>query len=239
MARERAEKLPLVFLSRLADFFSLVEDTGTWPASLERAVVSFIPKSDRFAPLDLRPISIMSPIYRLWAAAHLPEVMAWQERWIDKAQFGARPKHGTEDVFWSLALKIERSLLLGLPLYGFSLDYAKCFDNLPQEILLKLAEHMGMQPAILQPLRAMYQRLKRRFKCGGGVGKEYAATNGILQGCPLSIVPLNALVSIWCKALRSEVPLVDPSAYVDDTGALATRPGTLNEALAILMNMRL
>ena len=49
---------------------------------------------------------------------------------------GARPGHGTEVVFWDLAFKIEESILKGEPLYGFSLDYGKRFDSLPQAILL-------------------------------------------------------------------------------------------------------
>eukprot|EP00973_Karenia_brevis_P006334 862250-Karenia_brevis.AAC.1 len=71
----------------------------------------------------------MSPIYRIWAAARLQEVLLWQERWIAQDQHGARPKHGTDDIYWALALKIENSTLHGHPLYGFSLDYAKCFDK--------------------------------------------------------------------------------------------------------------
>ena len=124
----------------------------------------------------------------------------------------------------------SRAALPFIELYGFSLDYAKCFDRLPQEILLTLAEEMGMDLCILRPLRRMYKNLRRRFRCANGLGKEFAATNGILQGCPLSIIMLNALVSVWARAVRAEVPGCEPQAYVDDTAALAERPGILNQA---------
>ena len=42
---------------------------------------------------------------------HLRE---WQERWISKFQHGARAGHAVEDVYWSLALQIEKAMLEGI-----------------------------------------------------------------------------------------------------------------------------
>ena len=229
------KKLPVVLLDRLAVLLEVVEQRGQWPSALERTLVTFIakPEAERLRAEDLRPISVMSPVYRLWAATRLKEVLTWQESWAAPGQHGARPGHGTEDVFWELALKIENSVLSGTPLYGFSLDYCKCFDKLPQKILLQLAAEMGMDKCILKPLQGMYHNLRRRFRCGGSLGQEFQATSGILQGCPLSIILLNAMVSVWCRALSAEVPASSPGAYVDDTVALASRPGVLNAALKV------
>eukprot|EP00973_Karenia_brevis_P093905 12419742-Karenia_brevis.AAC.1 len=63
---------------------------------------------------------------------------------------------------------------------------------------------MGLHTCVLAPLRDMYAGLKRRFRMNGGVGKDFIASNGILQGCPLSVILLNALMSIWAKAVESE-----------------------------------
>ena len=84
------KRLPVALLNRLADFFELVEQYGRWPASLERAMVTFIPKHDaeQLQVEDLRPISVMSPVYRLWAATRLKEVLVWQVQW---AAVGRRP----------------------------------------------------------------------------------------------------------------------------------------------------
>eukprot|EP00973_Karenia_brevis_P056295 7830142-Karenia_brevis.AAC.1 len=79
----------------------------------------------------------------------------------------------------------------------------------------------------------MYANLRQRFKISGCVGRAYTSTNGILQGCPLSIILLNALISVWCYALKEETPDVQAAAYVDDTGAVAERPGMLNAALVV------
>eukprot|EP00973_Karenia_brevis_P029434 4061140-Karenia_brevis.AAC.1 len=76
---------------------------------------------------------------------------------------------------------------------------------------------MGLDVNILRPLEAMYGSLKRRFRFSSGVGAEFSDTNGILQGCPLSIILLNALVSVWARALDSEVPSAMSYAFADDT----------------------
>ena len=62
------------------------------------------------------------------------------------------------------------------------------------------------------------------------MGREYVATNAIVQGCPLSVVLLNALLSIWSKAVMQEVPGVNVSVYVDDSGCCGLREASINRA---------
>ena len=141
----------------------------------------------------------------------LGEVIAWQEQWVHGGLHGFRPAHGAEDVFWGLALRLEEALLSGEDLAGFSLDYAKCFDKVPVAISLRLAEEVGMSKEVLRGLRGMYAQLERRFKVAGGVGSPWQSTNGILQGCPLCVILLTLLVTVWARAVEEEVPLGLPA----------------------------
>ena len=65
------------------------------------------------------------------------------------------------------------------------------FDGVPQGIAFQLAERQGLHPRVLQSLRGMYRELRRRFVMAGHVGKEFAASNGIIQGCLLSVLLVN------------------------------------------------
>ena len=65
------QRLPAPLLARLAVFFNMVEATGAWPQALQKALVSFIPKPEGHTAKDMRPITVMSAVYRLWAAARL------------------------------------------------------------------------------------------------------------------------------------------------------------------------
>jgi len=212
--------LPDFFLHRLAEFLNIVEVEGVWPDALSQGAVSLISKGEGADPLKLRPISVMPVVYRLWAATRVKGVLRWQETWLAEELHGFRPAHGAEDVWWVLAVKLEQALLSGQELSGMSLDYSKCFDRVPIEIVLEVAERCGMDAGIMRAMRAMYKQLRRRFVLNGAVGKPFQSTNGILQGCPLSIVFLNLLVHTWATAVKEEAPEADPSGYADDTGAV-------------------
>eukprot|EP00973_Karenia_brevis_P071525 9938762-Karenia_brevis.AAC.1 len=80
---------------------------------------------------------------------------------------------------------------------------------------------MGMHCRIMGPLRGMYQNLHRRFKLSSGVGKEFMAVNGILQGCPISVLLLNAVMCVWSHAVETEVPGSCAESYADGTQATA------------------
>jgi hypothetical protein len=93
----------------------VVERTGSWPSSLERALISLIPKSEGGDPFAMRPISVASAVDRLWAATRLRDAIKWQEGWVHPSQHGFRPGHGTIDAYWELAARVEAALLSGGP----------------------------------------------------------------------------------------------------------------------------
>ena len=213
--------LPDILLERLVDILCIVEQTGIWPNDLAQGFITLTPKGEGAEPAHLRPISVMSVIYRAWAGTRLRELLEWQDTWVSVNLHGYRPRHGPEHVWWSLALRIERALIEGTDLAGISLDYAKCFDRVPSNIVFRLARESGMSEDILKPLEGMFKQLRRRFVIGGGVGKQFASTNGIMQGCPLSVILLNLLVTVWIRAIETEVPSAQPFGFADDTGATA------------------
>ena len=216
------KQLPTPLLDKLADVFDVVERTGKWPKSLMRALISLIPKGNGDGPLEQRPITVTSCVYRLWAATRLRSLIKWQESWVTDGQHGFRPHHGTDALYWKMALRVEKALLQGdaRALWGFTIDFAKCFDRVPHEISLALATEWGAHDRIMRPLRAAYSTLERRFKIGGvGVGEPFRCTNGILQGCPLSVVLLNAIIAVWTHAIEREAG-VKGEAYADDIYAL-------------------
>ena len=84
-----------------------------------------------------------------------------------------------------------------------SIDYKKCFDLIPQAVVLLVAAELGMAPAVCRALGVMYRQLRRSFKIAGCLGLWWRATNGILQGCPLSVILVNVLMGIWKEEIDS------------------------------------
>ena len=62
--------------------------------------------------------------------------------------------------------------------------------------MFEVCTRLGWDAEVLAALQAMYYQLVRAFKLAGGLGDWWRATNGILQGCPLSVILVNALMGV-------------------------------------------
>ena len=60
---------------------------------------------------------------------------------------------------------------------------------------------MGMERGVLNAFHGMYTQLQRKFKIKGCLGPWWQATNGILQGFPLSVIVINALTTTWKRMI--------------------------------------
>ena len=223
--------LPDKILQLLLPMYALIEKFGTWPDILCWAGITLIPKGEGGDPLSLRPITVTSVIYRIWAAAKMRQSIEWQESWIRKGQHGARAKHSTVNDLLQLSLVFEEAILDGKPMNGVAIDLAKAFDNVPVDIVFKVCEEMGMDKGLWSALRGMYRQIRRRFKIGSYVGQDFKDTNGILQGCPLSVMLLNVLMAILTIQVEG---FVEAESYVDDLNILPGSQGRLQRALDLV-----
>lgn len=222
------KNLPADILELLLLIYDRIEADGIWPEPVSWAGISLIPKGEGGKPLQLRPITVTSVVYRLWAASRMRQCNEWQTEWLAKGQHGARSHHGTMDALVRISLAFEQAALDGTPLHGVAVDLSKAFDNVPVEIVFAIMRELGMDERVCRPLRAMYHQIQRRFKISGFVGDAFRSTNGILQGCPLSVMLLNAIMMVATAALGADV---EGESYVDDLTLLSTNPEKLQSAL--------
>ena len=225
--------LPMGLLQRLCDLFNLIERLGKWPEAMAIGIITPLSKGEGLRPIDTRPITVMSAVYRLWASARVSQVLQWQASWLGMDVCSFRAGMGCEDIWWTSALRIEHSLLTGAPLAGLNVDFAKAFDRLPVDILLNLADTAGMPSNVVQALRAMYRQLQRRFKTGDFLGEPFASTNGIIQGCPLSVALLNIFVYVWTQMVQSEVPGTIAKAFADDLSLMGATADMVKKGLGL------
>ena len=98
--------------------------------------------------------------------------------------------------------------------------------------MLALALELGMDPGTCRALGAMYKPLRRACKMAGALGLWWQATNGILQGCPLSVILVNVLTMIWkweVDSLRHQVRARTAAlpSLLDEDAADDLKPGAL------------
>ena len=116
----------------LAELLRLVEEVGVWPSRLPEGFIALVPKGEGAGPLQLRPLLVLSVVYRLWAGIRLADAMRWQEGWIHPEAYGFRTGRGAMDAASLLQVLVELVGAGGLrSLSGFGLDYKKCFDPMP------------------------------------------------------------------------------------------------------------
>ena len=127
-----------------------------------------------------------------------------------------------------MSLELEEAILDGRNLKGIAVDLSKAFDNVPEKITFEVLSRMGIDPSLLRALRGMYGQIERRFKLGNFVGESFRSTNGILQGCPISVMLLNALMSILHRAIGQDVVA---ESFVDDLTLLDSNPEHLQKAM--------
>ena len=208
-------QLPNTILKQLATTLNAIERDAEWPAPLRHAQIPLIPKPESTGePLSQRPITVTPVIYRIWAAIRARGASSWLDKFVPHGIHGCRPKHSAEDLFWNLAAALEHAHLNSQPLHGIAVDFKKCFDTVPTEIAFKLAERLGFNQTVLHTLRAAYDGMERHFKAGGSIGEGFTPTNGIMQGCALSVALINLVISVW--VLDVEDGGDSGESYVDD-----------------------
>ena len=67
----------------------------------------------------------------------------------------------------------------------------------------------------------MYASLWRHFRTSDHVGELFVA-NEILQGCPLSVMLINLLTSVWADTMCLKALLCVLKGYTDDIGVYTT-----------------
>ena len=222
------KQIPDSILDFLVVMYNKIEEVGVWPQEICTAGVSLIPKGEGGAPLDQRPITVSATIYRVWAAIRMRDSIPWQEQWMKKGQHGARAKHSTIDALMRVSLFFEQAIQAKTPAYGIAIDLSKAFDNIPIDITFAVCQKLGMDKKLFDALKGMYSQIKRRFKIGEFVGQCFKDTNGILQGCPLSVMLLNALMAVLSAKL--ETTLLAES-FVDDLTILHSSQEVLQDGM--------
>ena len=191
--------LPDRLLGWLADLLREVEHLGRWPARLAEGYTALIPKEGPPGPPEHPPAH--GPFHGLHAMGGCAlggcHCVAGVLGPPGPVAFGFRSAMSVVHGAAVTQVLLELCGLRGWAVAGMSIDYIKCFVLLPQAVVFALALELGMDPGTCRALRAMYKQLRRAFKIAGSLGLWWRATNAILQGCPLSVILVNVLTTIW------------------------------------------
>ena len=218
--------LPLPWFSGLAILLELVESTGVWPQGLLDAYIAMIPKGDGDStPFGQRPLSVLPVVYRLWASLRLGHLREWVEGWLPKSVFSRGNGLSSVEAWFSAALDIEEVLsgTGGDQLRDMVADVTKSFDTVNRSILDCALGRLGLPSWFRKVYFSFHRQVRLRFKLAAGLGEPRCRDGGIPQGCPLSMVFIDALHVPWCRHLDA-LPSFKPQLYAYNLKCSAARP---------------
>ena len=222
--------LPPPWMDALARLFTLVEDSGEWPAECLEAYVVMIPKSSGGCrPRDQRPITVLDLFYRIWSKGLVREWgPAVQRDLLGSAAMGFRAQTGTVHVVQLLSDIIGLRHRQRNPLFLASFDLEKCYDTIPWWALFGTLLTSGAPPQRVAALQFFYCHLRRCFRYGQVEGEWWKSANGLPQGCSLSPDLLNVLLEAyhrWARVTGAGVlvgsHLIPSISFADDLALVA------------------
>ena len=194
-------------LDLLASFYAAVEAAGRWPACFNLALVAMLHKGGSDELDDFRPIVLLSTIYRLWASLRSRVMRSWL---LMNGLLPASSCRGADSQAYELSLRLALARLAGVTVSGLAIDWSKCYDRLPLQVLKDLSLHLGLPAGLWMPMLDMYSR-PRAILLQGGIGQAQAPSHGLCAVDWLTLV-----MSMLTRATSNIAPTVQSRPYVDD-----------------------
>ena len=149
--------------------------------------------------------------------SHLAE--AWLPQWLPDGVYGAKNTPSADVLTYHTCRNIEQAIRDKLLSGGLSCDFEKAFDRVPFRLAINLLRMRGCDEKISRTLDNFYRNHYKMFKIDGQYDQPFVPTNGIIQGCPLSMLILTSLTACWHESINITGDNLHPRSYADDLSA--------------------
>eukprot|EP00435_Cladocopium_sp_Y103_P001287 s1514_g1.t1 len=205
--------LPLGFFTQLAELWNACLRGAPVPSQWKHIRIALLTKPDG----GKRPLAIAALAWRLGMATVMKALRPWILNWIPPELCGGVPAKGIHDVHAVMFQHLQSCRNSNSPFAGCKADVRKCFDSVVPATALTVWKHLGAPDGVLHVLTDFYTQQQRWFSIQNCVAQHPVFANvSILQGCPASPALLNALMTVWVAAMRTQLPTVKLALYLDD-----------------------
>ena len=191
----------------MAELFEIMEQLNYMPANLAAFWMALVPKNDQpTEPLGIRPISILSVLYRGYATVRAAQVQPWAQAVLHPAQLAYIKGRQVQPALTKLATDMDRAVHMGERLCLLSLDTSKAFPSAIHSQVFLLLEPYGFPNRLIQTMRQLYGQGQGRLRLAGQAvhPQQLRLQRGIHQGCPLSVLAFNILLKPMCDRVAAE-----------------------------------
>eukprot|EP00971_Amphidinium_carterae_P092977 1840716-Amphidinium_carterae.1 len=225
-------KLPSQAWEQMANILSIGELLGNLPRLCQSLWQVAIPKTEavQVEATGIRPISIYSILYRVYAKARYHTLRAAFERVLHPDQFGGMQGRNITTPIFHMTRELELAEMSAHsegtedspPLaHWITYDLTKAFDSIHPWLACAVLQRAGYPEPFINTYRHHLIHNVRRWKLPQrGLGEAWCSKTGIAQGCPLSAMSAVAVYAIITKHILHKVAQaggrVRVLSYIDD-----------------------
>ena len=211
---------PPSLLEWLFRIFRCAEEGCGWPQRLTQARVIMLskPNSDNYDALSVRPITVLSRLYRQWSRCRSIQVLKHLGSQLPPEIGGIASNVSADLLVAWIADQIDEGLHSNTSFAGVVVDLTKAFNMLPRIPLSMLAAKLGLPQEYAFAHNAMLHDLVRFVDLGGHIGHGIPSTTGVPEGCAMSVVSMLLITILVSQSLQADNFPVILAMFADNWG---------------------
>ena len=208
--------LPRWCIELLFQLFRCIEKQGVWPKAWLFAFTVMLPKtSTPESPLDLRPITILSRIYRQWSRYKAVALLEGLSSRVPNIIAG-----GTKRMSSLLLSAYYQETLESEPhdsqCNGVTIDIIKCYNIIPRYPLSIFMKKVGWPTSLIKTYISALMNMERSFQILDTVSQWQRSYTGVPEGCALAVAAMLTLSTSLFYYLRHCVPQSELMTFADN-----------------------
>eukprot|EP00435_Cladocopium_sp_Y103_P054469 s515_g17.t1 len=227
------QRMPDHLLQWLFVMYEAFEKDTKWPKKLTLARVTMLakPGEDCHRPLSVRPITILSVIYRLWSRYRSLQVIQHLGSSVPPQIGGIAARLSADCLTAYVCDLLEEAHDHGFHRCGLVLDLKKCFNLIPRSTLALLMDKLKLPYQYTRAHQNMLAGLERLVEIAGQVGDTQWSSCGVPEGCAYSVVSMVCMTILAAEVMGCRHTDIDVTMFADNWGLTTTTVELLCDAI--------
>ena len=176
------------------------------------------------APGQIRPISVLSQIYRIWARVRCKQILFQLSAAMPVEIQGLLSHRGPLEAAYQQQFDHESCQMFDQAAGGMSIDLIKCFNTMCRRCGSLALRALRLPESLIVQWEASIQVLTRVWELESDCSLPIASSNGYPEGDTWSVVVMVILAYCWIVALKSQARQCCITAYADNWGWFTVNP---------------
>ena len=192
-----------------------------------------VPKKEGvITPSQIRPISVMAQLYRLWSKIQCRHVLLHIYKSLPKAITGFVPDKGPYDAIYEMQWYLEQAHMQNIPKSGISIDLLKCFNTIDRDSARATLTKLGVPKKMLRQFFGSLQKVTRSWILPDAISTPQGTTRGFPEGDPMSVMTMISIATAWTYMITDRTPAAQMAAYADNWGWTLEQPSLHSQVIS-------